>query len=183
MSEEILIDEDGNEVHNFTIYRPTTIRDIYNIIGYKVGFVLGSELYIHLKYMVNPQEYIEKDVNPIDEFMECGVVVILLNDTEDIGHWVCVTTNGEQRCYFDPYGELPPDWLMPWVTNYMNRSIQAATTTACGYHCGLFIRSFWMSEDSYRKQFDPIKSPRARDEFVVRVCNHIMLCNGYDYHS
>jgi hypothetical protein len=167
----------------YTIYRPTSIRDIYNIIGYKVGFVLGSELYVHLKHVIDGPSYLDKGLNPLDDFMFNGAFVLLLNDTKDIGHWVSVSTNGDQRCYFDPYGEEPPKWLKPYISNYMNKSIQASTTAACGYHCALFLRSFWMSEDSYRKQFDPLTKPTARDEFVVAICNHLMACNGYDYHS
>jgi hypothetical protein len=165
-----------------SIYQPLRIRDIYNIIGYKVGFELESELMQRLQNEQDADRPRERDMSS-GLVMVNGAIIILLNDTEDIGHWVTVTQNNEQICYFDPYGELPPDWLKPYITNYMNKSIQASRTSACGYHCGLFIRNFWMSEDQYRSLFDGIKSPTDRDRFVVDVCNKLMECNGYDYHS
>jgi len=183
MGRENLDASESSDEEHYTIYRPTNIRDIYNIIGYKVGFVLGSELWLHLTQKIDKEYHIKTGINPIDDFMFNGSVVILLHDAQDIGHWVSVSQNFEQRCYFDPYGEPPPDWLKPWVTNYMNKSLQATTTATCGYHVALFLRNPWISEDSYIKLFGPLTNAKARDEFVVAVCNFFMAANGYDYHS
>ena len=161
-------DEDEMYQDRSELYDPSytlCALDIYSIIGYRVGLILESEL-----------NHMEVDDRTIKNLIRNGALLILWGESaRSVGHWGCITLNGDNLVYFDSFGREPPHKVLAGIINlYMNKKLQHDSASTCGRWVAHFIRYYAIDEDAYVSLFSKC---RDKDGYITAATGNLASFN------
>lgn len=127
---------------------------------------------------------------------KCKCVLMLYEQKNNYGHWVCLINHPKKVIFFDPYAMEPDDQLqftnikfrkdnnmeLPYLTyllfhsekpiDYNDKRFQKLDDkiNTCGYWVGIRMRKKNIDSDQFIKIFEGIPSNELDNE-IIKICN------------